>query len=131
MTDREFAKEAFEFIKAMVNTNEFYFLSKVGTKHYRELVSKYDDEKEGTKSEIMNLLRTITAPLEKIKGIANDKYVIDGKKYSKDEVVAKTLSRMIEVLEEELPEDDDEPESMVEFESADDVISKLFNGGNE
>ena len=101
MTDREFAKEAFEFIKAMVNTNEFYFLSKVGTKHYRELVSEYDDEEEGAKNEIMNLLRTITAP-----------------------------PRMIEVLEEELPEDDDEPE-VVEFESADDLVSKLFNGGNE
>ena len=68
--------------------------------------------------------------MKKIKGIANDKYVIDGKKYSKDEVAAKALSRMIEMLEEELLEDDDEPE-VVEFESTDDVISKLFNGGNK
>ena len=131
MTDREFAKDVFEFIKAMVNTDEFYFLSEKGKKHYREISSKYDGKKEFTKSEIMDDLSEIVAPLEKIKSVANGKYVIDGKKYSKDEAVAKALSRMIEVLEGELPEDDDEPESTVEFKSADDLVSKLFDGGDK
>lgn len=130
MTDREFAKEAFEFIKAMVNTNEFYFLSKVGTKHYRELVSKYDDEEEGIKNQIAELFCKVVAPLEKIKFFLNDVYIIDGKNCSNEEVIAKALARMF-TLAESIAEDDDEPESAVELESADDLVSKLFDGGDK
>lgn len=132
MTDREFAKEALDYIRATINDDEHYFLSKKGEKRFHEFMSKYDDdEEEGPKGNILICVRKIITPLEEIKSIANDGYFIDGKKYSNDEAIAKVLARIATLVEslaeaENIAEDDDEAE-IVEFESADDLVSKLFD----
>lgn len=63
--------------------------------------------------------------LKKIKFFLNDVYIIDGKKYSNEGVIAKALARMATLIES-IAEEDNEPKSAVEFESADDVIFKLL-----
>ncbi len=134
MTDREFAKEALDYIRAEIDSDEHYFLSEKGTKHYHEFMSKYDEE-EDIKNQIAELVCKVVAPLEKIKFFLNDVYIIDGKNCSNEEVIAKCLARMATLVEslaeaESIAEDDDEAE-VVEFESADDLLSRLFGGGNE
>ena len=128
MTDREFAKEALDYIRAEIDSDEHYFLSEKGTKHFKEFMWKYDDE-EDIKDQIADLVCKVIAPLEKIKFFLNDVYIIDGKNCSNEEVIAKCLARMA-TLAESLAEDDDEAE-VVEFESVDELMSKLFDGGNE
>ena len=124
MADREFAKEALDYIRAVIDSDEHYYLSEKGAKHFYEFMSKYDEE-EDIKAQIANLVCEIVAPLEKIKFFLNDVYIIDGKKYSNEGVIAKALARMATLIES-IAEEDNEPESAVEFESADDVISKLL-----
>ena len=128
MTDREFAKEALDYIRAEINSDEHYFLSEKGTKHFKEFMSKYDEE-EDIKDQIAELVCKVVAPLEKIKFFLNDVYIIDGKKCSNEDVIAKCFARMA-TLAESIAEDDDEAE-VVEFESADHLLSKLFGGDNE
>ena len=66
MTDREFAKEAFEFIKAMVNTEEHYTLSEKGKQHFDSMIELVGDRRENkTKDHIMNNICKIEPMVEK------------------------------------------------------------------
>lgn len=66
MTDREFAKEALDYIRAVIDSDEHYYLSEKGAKHFYEFMSKYDEE-EDIKAQIANSVCEIVAPLEKNK----------------------------------------------------------------
>ena len=131
MTDREFAKEALEYIRAMVNTEEFYALSEKGKQHFDSMIELIGDRRENkVKDHIMNNICKIEPMVEKIKSIANGGYLIDGELRSSIEMLALSMKRLLDKIDTDI-DIDKETEDTVEFESADDVISKLFNGGNE
>lgn len=131
MTDREFAKEAFEFIKAMVNTEEHYTLSEKGKQHFDSMIGLVGDRRENkVKDHIMNNICKIEPMVEKIKCIANGGHLIDGELCSSIEMLALSMKRLLDKINADI-DIDKETEDTVEFESVDDVISKLFNGGNE
>ncbi len=134
MTDREFAKEAFEFIKAMVNTDEHYTLSERGKQHFDSMIGLVGDRRKNKiKDHIMNNICKIEPMVEKIKGIANGGHLIDGELRSNVEMLALSMKRLLDKLDE-IDADidiDKKTKDTVEFKSADDVISKLFGGGNE
>lgn len=126
MTDREFAKEAFEFIKAMVNTEEHYTLSERGKQHFDSMIELVGDRRENkVKDHIMNNICKIEPMIEKIKSIANGGHLIDGELRSSIEVLALSMKRLLDKIDADI-DIDKETEDTVEFESADDVISKLL-----
>jgi hypothetical protein len=131
MTDREFAKEAFEFIKAMVNTEEHYTLSERGKQHFDSMIELVSDRRENkVKDHIMNNICKIEPMIEKIKSIANGGHLIDGELRSSIEVLALSMKRLLDKIDADI-DIDKETEDTVEFESADDLVSKLFDGGNK
>ena len=126
MTDREFAKEALEYIRAMVNTEEFYALSEKGKQHFDSMIELIGDRRENkVKDHIMNNICKIEPMVEKIKSIANGGYLIDGELRSSIEMLALSMKRLLDKIDTDI-DIDKETEDTVEFESADDVISKLF-----
>ncbi len=130
MTDRKFAKEAFEFIKAMVNTDEHYTLSEKGKQHFDSMIRLVGDRRINIiKDHIMHDICKIEPMVEKIKGFANGGHLIDGELRSNVEMLALSMKRLLEKIDVDI-DIDKETKDTVEFESADDVISKLF-GGNE
>jgi hypothetical protein len=130
MTDREYAKEALDYIKATVDADGYYIFSEKGNKHFKEFLQKNDDTRaDGAKEHIIALVRDVVARVEKIKSIADDGHYIDGKKYSIGGMVDKALSQLAAVLKEKL--DENESGSIAEFDSMEDAMSQLFNGGNE
>ena len=132
MTDREFAKEAFEFIKAMVNTEEHYTLSEKGKQHFDSMIELAGDQRENkVKDHIMNNICRIEPMVEKIKSISHGGHLIDGELRSAMEMLALNMKRLLDNLDNIDIDIDKETEDTVEFESADDVISKLFNRGDE
>ena len=131
MTDREFAKEALEYIRAMVNTEEHYALSEKGKQHFDSMIELVGDQRGNeVKNHIMNDICKIEPMIEKIKSIANGGHLIDGKLCSSVEMLALTMKRLLDKIDADI-DINKETEDTVEFESVDDVISKLFNGGNE
>lgn len=129
MTDREFAKEAFEYIRAMVNTEEFYALSEKGKQHFDSMIELVGDRRENkVKDHIMNNICKIEPMIEKIKSISHGGHLIDGELRSNVEMLALSMKRLLDKLDK-IDADidiDKETEDTVEFESADDVISKLL-----
>lgn len=134
MTDREFAMEALGFIRAMVNSDEHYTLSEKGKQHFDSMVGLVGDRRENKiKDNIMRNICKIEAMVEKIKGISHGGHLIDGELRSNVEMLALSMKRLLDKLDE-IDADidiDKKTENTVEFESADDVISMLFGGGNE
>ena len=126
MTDREFAKEAFEFIKAMVNTEEHYTLSEKGKQHFDSMIGLVGDRRENkVKDHIMNNICRIEPMVEKIKSISHGGHLIDGELRSTMEMLALSMKRLLDKINADI-DIDKETEDTVEFESTDDVISKLF-----
>jgi hypothetical protein len=78
----------------------------------------------------MNNICKIEPMIEKIKSIANGGHLIDGKLCSSVEMLALTMKRLLDKIDADI-DINKKTEDTVEFESVDDVISKLFNGGNE
>ena len=68
--------------------------------------------------------------MKKIKCIANGGHLIDGELRSSVEMLALSMKRLLDKINADI-DIDKEPEDTVEFESADDGISKLFNRGDE
>lgn len=131
MTDKEFAMEALEFIRAMVNTDENYTLSEKGAKHFDSLIESVGDRRfNRTKDHIMHNICRVEPAIEKIKSIVHGGHLIDGELHSNAEMLATSMERLLDKLSKLCDKEKHETESTVEFESADDVISKLF-GGNE
>jgi hypothetical protein len=131
MTDREFAKEALELIKAMVNTDEHYTLSEKGKQHFDSMIELVGDQKENkVKDYIMNNICRIEPMVEKIKSISHGGHLIDGELRSSIEMLAFSMKRLLEKIDVDI-DIDKETEDTVEFKSADDVISKLFDGGDK